>query len=82
MSQSLYQNLYTAAKAAYSSNNTGPFIQDKTNEIWRDLKAKSKTKEDLSANTSLEIKRLKELSFTRKAAFTNFFVQVSINKLL
>lgn len=72
-----YQNLYDAVKKAYAREK-GSFCQQKTNELWNELKKNSENKKDLYNKTAAEIKNLNQITSKRKAVMTNYFLQVSI----
>lgn len=74
--QNLYDVLYIAVGKAYSTN-TKQFCQEKTNEVWNDLKKKFRDKVDFHNNTYDVIRKLEERGLKRKSSYTNFFVQVN-----
>lgn len=76
MSNSLYHSLYKAYASAHPTKN-GVTIQKTVNELWKELKLSSKTKEELDKNTNLKIKNLLEIATTKKAGAILFYTQVS-----
>lgn len=70
-----YDKLYSAIKARYAGS-TGLFQQQKTNELWTELKKKYPKKKDLVIHTDETIQELKREVSERKASATLYFTQV------
>ena len=71
---SLYHQLYLAVKDKYCEKS-GTWCTNKAVEIWNELKQNYKHNE-LSRQTQIRIKQLKDKKATKKASIRHFFAKV------
>lgn len=64
-----YQDLYSTVKARYA-NDKAPYHQQKTNEIWKELKKTYTNKKNLEFHTQEKIRDLKKEISTPEAEAT------------
>ena len=71
-----YEKLFEACKKCFVKL-PGPAIQNKCNEIWKELKQSFKNKQDLESATTQKIAELLTTATANKAKHLNWFIQVS-----
>lgn len=77
-----YQQLSDAVSFAYSSSKSKAWLQDRTNEIWKQIKSQHKRPgPERDTAVEIHIKNLTELGNRKKSDNTHFFAQVSFGNL-